>query len=104
MENSPLPPPPPSSSPRPAATSWCRDRDAMNIEDDIALLSHFQFSAGLAFPRCLRIGGEMSAGLPGPGAGRRNGAVYGLPATFDGRSDCRLAPLQPCPQGDRAAD
>ena len=25
-----------SSSPRLAATSWCRDRDVTNIEDDIA--------------------------------------------------------------------
>jgi hypothetical protein len=36
----------------------------MNIEDDFAFVSRFQFSAGLAFPRCLRIGGEISAGLP----------------------------------------
>jgi CheY-like chemotaxis protein len=44
---------PPSSSPRPAATSWCRDRDAMTIEGDIALLSRLQFSASLAFQRVL---------------------------------------------------
>ena len=64
---------------RPVATSWCRDRDAMNIEGDIAFLSGFQFSAGLAFRRCLRTGGEIPAGLPRPGAGHRNGAVYRSP-------------------------